>query len=71
MKREWIEICDFAEAEMIQMADTMLDLPIGVAFLDADGRPGWIGRDLTLKVHAISLRGCWPVMHGAEGWRGG
>lgn len=34
MKREWIEICDAAEAEMVRLADTERDMPIGVAFVD-------------------------------------
>jgi hypothetical protein len=66
MKREWIEICDHAEAEMIHLADTQLDMPIGVAFVDGEGNPGWIGRDPTLRIHRPSLRGCWPVIHADE-----
>jgi hypothetical protein len=66
MKREWIEICDRAEEEMIHLADTEIDMPIGVAFVDAEGRPGWIGRDKTLSIHRISLRGCWPRIHQEE-----
>jgi len=37
-----------------------------VAFVDASGRPGWIGDDPSLRPHAPSLRGCWPHVHGVE-----
>lgn len=63
MKTEWIRISDEAEAKMIRVADEQPDLPIGVAFVDPTGRPGWIGDDPTLKIHAPSLRGCWPRVH--------
>lgn len=66
MKAEWIDICDHAEAEMIRLADTQLDMPIGVAFVDDQGNPGWIGKNPNLHIHRPSLRGCWPVIHGAE-----
>ena len=61
MKMEWIEICDRAEEEMIRLADTELDMPIGVSFVDDKGEPGWVGRDPSRHIHAPSLRGCWPV----------
>lgn len=32
----------------------------GVAFVDARGEPGWIGRDPALSIHRLSLRGSWP-----------
>ncbi len=60
MKMEWIEMCDRAEAAMIHLADSQPDMPIGVAFVDATGEPGWIGRDPTLHMHRLSLRGSWP-----------
>ena len=41
-------------------ADVAVRAPIG----DAAGRPGWIGDDLSLRVHAPSVRGCWPTVHG-------
>jgi hypothetical protein len=31
------------------------------------GVPGWIGDDPTLRLHAPSVRGCWPTVHGIEG----
>ncbi len=66
MKMEWIDICDHADAEMIQLADTQIDMPIGVAFVNARGEPGWILHDPTLTIHQPSLRGCWPVFHREE-----
>ena len=66
LKMAWIEMSDAAEAEMIRVADEQPDLPIGVAFVDAAGKPGWIGNDTTLKPHAPSVRGCWPTVHGLE-----
>ena len=66
LKVAWIEMSDAAEAEMIRLADERPDLPIGVAFVDASGRPGWIGDDSTLRLHAPSVRGCWPTVHGLE-----
>lgn len=59
-------VLNTAEAEMIRLADEKPDLPIGVAFVDAAGKPGWIGHDPTLRLHAPSVRGCWPTMHGLE-----
>ena len=62
MKMEWIAISDKAEEEIIRLADTQLDMPIGVAFVNEKGEPGWIGSQSDLKIHFGSLRGCWPVM---------
>jgi hypothetical protein len=64
LKMAWIEMSDEAEAKMIHVADEQPDLPIGVAFVDAAGKPGWIGDDPALRVHAPSVRGCWPTVHG-------
>lgn len=66
LKMAWIEMSDAAEVEMIHLADERPDLPIGVAFVDASGKPGWIGHDATLRLHAPSVRGCWPTVHGLE-----
>jgi len=66
LKTSWIEMSDRAEAEMTRLADERPDLPIGVAFVDSTGRPGWIRDDPLLRPHAASLRGCWPVVHGLE-----
>ena len=66
LKIAWIEMSDAAEAEMIRVADEQPDLPIGVAFVDVAGKPGWIGSDTTLKPHAPSVRGCWPTVRGLK-----
>jgi hypothetical protein len=67
LKNTWIAISDEAEAKMTQLADEQPDVPIGVAFVDGDGHPGWLGDDPSLRVHAPSLRGCWPTVHGMDG----
>ena len=64
MKTAWIEMSDRADAEMTLLADTQPDLPIGVAFVDAHGHPGWIGDDPTLKIHEPCVRGCLPRLSG-------
>lgn len=64
LKQEWIVASDQAREEMTALADELPDTPIGVAFVDAKGEPGWIRRDPSLRVHHPSLRGCWPVVHG-------
>lgn len=66
LKTAWIEMSDAAEATMTRVADEQPELPIGVAFVDAGGRPGWIGDDTSLRLHAPSVRGCWPKVHGTE-----
>jgi hypothetical protein len=58
------EMSDAAEDEITRLADQRPDLPIGVAFVDAAGKPGWIGNDGSLRPHAPSVRGCWSVVHG-------
>lgn len=68
LKNTWIAISDEAEAKMTRLADEQPDVPIGVAFVDAQGRPGWLGDDPNLRIHAPSLRGCWPTVHGPEDW---
>jgi hypothetical protein len=67
LKMAWIEMSDDAEAKMIRLADERPDLPIGIAFVDAAGKPGWIGDEPSLRPHAPSVRGCWPTVHGVEG----
>jgi hypothetical protein len=64
LKAEWVVMSDEAEAQMVAVADALPDVPIGVAFVDASGTPGWIGTDTSLRVHAPSVRGCWPTVHG-------
>ena len=67
LKTAWIEMSDAAEAEMVRLADERPDLPIGVAFVDGSGKPGWIGNDPALRPHAPSVRGCWPTVRGVGG----
>ncbi len=66
LKVAWIEMSTQAEEKMIWVADERPDLPIGVAFVDTVGRPGWIGDDPSLRPHAPSVRGCWPRIPGLE-----
>lgn len=55
------------QSEITLVADTMPEIPLGVAFVDGKGQPGWIGRDATLQIHRPSVRGCWPrVISGHE-----
>jgi hypothetical protein len=63
LKEEWIAASDCAREEMTLLADEQLDMPIGVAFVDENGEPGWIRKNPSLKIHFPSLRGCWPIMH--------
>ncbi len=67
LKNTWIAISDEAGAKMTQLADEQPDVPIGVAFVDVEGRPGWPAEDANLRVHAPSMRGCWPTLYGLEG----
>lgn len=66
LKMAWIEMSDEAEAKMTRIADDRPDLPIGVAFVDGAGKPGWIGDNPDLRLHAPSVRGCWPTVRGIE-----
>ncbi len=63
MKEQWVAMSDEAESAMVRQADDAPDTPLGVAFVDAQGNPGWIGADPTLKPHAPCIRGCWPTVH--------
>jgi hypothetical protein len=65
LKEEWIKVSDQAREEITALADEKPDTPIGVAFVDAGGEPGWLRRDPSLHIHHPSLRGCWPVVHPA------
>jgi len=64
LKEEWIEVSDRAREEMTLLADENPDMPIGVAFVNDQGNPGWICSNPSLKIHHPSLRGCWPVISG-------
>jgi hypothetical protein len=66
LKATWVAIGDEAEARMTALADERPDIPIGVAFVDSAGRPGWIGDNAELRIHAPSVRGCWPVVRGLD-----
>ncbi len=66
LKMAWIEMSDAAKAKMIRLADEQPAPPIGVAFVDAAGKPGWIGSDTKLRLHEPSVRGCWPTVLGLE-----
>jgi len=66
LKKAWIAMSDRADAEITRIADTMPEIPIGVAFVDASGKPGWIGNDPTLHIHRPSIRGCWPEVKPAS-----
>jgi hypothetical protein len=66
LKRAWIEMSDEAEAQILKLADSRPEIPIGVAFVDAAGHPGWIGNDSSLAIHAPCVRGCLPVVDGLE-----
>ena len=66
LKKAWIAMSDRAEAEITRIADTMPETPIGVAFVNAADKPGWIGQDTTLRVHHPSVRGCWPTITPVE-----
>ena len=62
-QKEVMSVLAAERHEASHMADEQPDTPIGVAFVDAKGEPGWIRRDPALRVHHPSLRGCWPVVH--------
>ena len=64
LKARWLATSDEAEVQMTALADERPDMPIGVAFVDASGMPGWIGGDPALRIHAPSVRGCWPQVRG-------
>jgi hypothetical protein len=66
LKGAWIVMSDEAEAKIIKVADELPDLPIGVAFVDNQGKPGWVGDNPNLQIHPPSVRGCLPVVRGIE-----
>lgn len=63
LKQEWIAASDRAREEMTALADEQPEIPIGVAFVDQHNEPRWIRQDPSLRIHAPSLRGCWPKIH--------
>lgn len=66
LKMAWCDMSIYAEQEITKLADTHPDTPIGVAFVDKEGKPGWIGQDPTLTIHRPSIRGCLPTVHLGE-----
>jgi hypothetical protein len=66
LKRAWIEMSDEADAKITRLADTQPDTPIGVAFVDAAGKPGWPGDTPGLTIHHPGIRGCLPRVDGLE-----
>ena len=66
LKEEWIAMHDKAREEMMLLANEQLDLPIGVAFVDDSGDPGWLRANPGLRIHYPSLRGCFPTVVSSE-----
>jgi len=64
LKEAWIEMSDYADAEMTRLADDHPEIPMGVAFVDGEGKPGWIGENPALRIHSPSVRGCLPTILG-------
>lgn len=62
MKNEWVECYDKARQEITLLAEQRPDIPIGIAFVDQDGEPGWIRSNPNLSVHLPTLRGCFPAV---------
>jgi len=62
LKEEWIAMADRAREEMTLLANEQIDMPIGVAFVDERGEPGWIRGNPALRIHRPTLRGCFPSM---------
>ena len=60
LKRQWIEIAVRAGDEITRIANEQPDLEIGVAFVDENLVPGWIGSNPSLKIHRPTVGGCWP-----------
>lgn len=60
LKNRWTEMGVEAEAEITQIADEQPDTPIGVAFVDHLGEPGWIGYNQRLTAHAGCIGGREP-----------
>lgn len=66
LKHAWIEMSEEADAKITHLADTLPDTPIGVAFVDAAGHPGWPGDNPGLTIHHPRIRGCLPRVDGLE-----
>jgi len=66
LKRRWIAMSDRAEAAIERVANSQPELPIGIAFLDADKIPRWVESAPDLVQHPPSVRGCWPTISNAQ-----
>ena len=62
LKTQWIKMTDEAEEQITELANTQSQIPIGVAFVDEQGQPAWLGDDSSLKIHKPRVRGCWPTL---------
>jgi hypothetical protein len=66
LKTQWTEMAVRADQEIERLADEQPDLEIGVAFVDENNVPGWIGTNPLLKIHRPSVGGCWPQFSEVE-----
>jgi hypothetical protein len=66
LKSAWIAMSERAESQMTAVADDYPDLPIGVAFVDQSGVPGWPPDRPDLTMHAPTVRGCWPSVRAVD-----
>ena len=66
LKEAWTQMAIDAAEEITRLADTRPDTPIGVAFVDSAGRPGWLGDNPSLCVRYPSFRGCVPRLNGLD-----
>lgn len=67
LKEEWVPMHDRAREEMTLLANEQIDMPIGVAFVDEHGEPGWPRRHPALRIYYPSLRGCFPSLASSSG----
>jgi hypothetical protein len=65
LKTQWLEMSARAETEIERIAEEKPNLEIGVAFVDENNVPGWIGTNPSLKIHRPTVGGCWPTIHEA------
>ena len=63
LKMQWIEMSVAADAAIERIANEHPDLPIGCAFVDAEGHPKWVENEPDLGQHFASFRGCVPQFH--------
>ena len=65
LKARWTTLADAAQEQMTALADSRPEIPIGVAFVDEAGQPEWVGDNPAPRIHAPSIRGCWPTVRAA------